>query len=134
MYPSTDLKFTVGKGATLAATDFIADSYAKQWNKKRNRVISVPCTTMTTYLLSANITHVNFFSLDVEGAEFEVLSTIDFNLVTIDTFWIELDNHDPQKNWKVQILLSNLGYVEKFTIGANSLFVLNASRAMPDWR
>mmetsp|Transcript_4880 Transcript_4880/g.5645 ORF Transcript_4880/g.5645 Transcript_4880/m.5645 type:complete len:113 (+) Transcript_4880:238-576(+) len=35
---------------------------------------------------------INFFSLDVEGAEFVVLDTIDFRAVQIDVFMIEVQN------------------------------------------
>ncbi|KAK2141568.1 hypothetical protein LSH36_1077g00037 [Paralvinella palmiformis] len=36
-----------------------------------------------------NINHVDNFSLDIEGAEIEVLYTIPFDFITIDVFRIE---------------------------------------------
>ena len=35
------------------------------------------------------MTHINFFSLDVEGAELDILKSITFNVVNIDFFMIE---------------------------------------------
>lgn len=48
-----------------------------------------PCAPMQKILDKYNIHHVHFFSLDVEGAEMEVLSTIDFAKTTVDVFMIE---------------------------------------------
>ncbi len=54
--------------------------------------------------------HIDFFSLDVEGAEFTVVKTIDFKKTSIDTFCIELDGHDAQKDERVVKLLKQNGY------------------------
>lgn len=48
-----------------------------------------PCTPKQKILDKYIIHHVHFFSLDVEGAEMEVLSTIDFAKTTIDVFMVE---------------------------------------------
>jgi hypothetical protein len=86
----------------------------------------VPCKPMGFYL--QGVPHVDFFSLDVEGAELIVLETIDFTATTIDVFMIELDGHQPDKNWKVERLMSNLGYHASRTIivRRSKVFVRNA--------
>lgn len=48
-----------------------------------------PCTPMQTIFDKNNVKHLNYFSLDVEGAETQVLKTIDFNRVVIDVFMVE---------------------------------------------
>jgi len=67
---------------------------------------------MTDILKGCNIQHVDFFSLDVEGAELAVLESMNFNAITVDVFVIELDGSDEVKDWKIRNLLRNLGYRE----------------------
>jgi hypothetical protein len=43
----------------------------------------VQCFPFYTFLLAANITTVDYFSLDVEGQEFNVLKTIPWHQVDI---------------------------------------------------
>jgi Methyltransferase FkbM domain len=41
------------------------------------------CIPITTLMLALNVTHVDYFSLDVEGNEMDVLRTIDFDTFDI---------------------------------------------------
>jgi len=43
-----------------------------------------PCFPVETILAALNRTHVDFFSLDVEGLELEVLKTIPFQKVNVN--------------------------------------------------
>lgn len=45
--------------------------------------VDVQCFPLASYIMALNITSVDYFSLDVEGSEMEVLQTIPFNLVDI---------------------------------------------------
>ena len=47
------------------------------------------CFDFYSLLLAVGRTHVNYFSLDVEGPELDILETIPFDRVTIDIFTIE---------------------------------------------
>ena len=47
------------------------------------------CIPVYSILEAINMHHINFFSLDVEGAELEILKTIPFDKVKIDLFLIE---------------------------------------------
>ena len=49
----------------------------------------VPCRTLAGLLHEYGITHIDFFSLDVEGQEAAVLSTINFDKVKIDVLIVE---------------------------------------------
>lgn len=53
-----------------------------------NKTVEVPCKPMKTILKEANVEKIDFFSLDVEGAELTVLDTIDWSL-PISIFLIE---------------------------------------------
>ena len=47
------------------------------------------CFDIYSLLLAINRTHVNYFSLDVEGAELPILKTIPFERITVDIFSVE---------------------------------------------
>ena len=47
------------------------------------------CIPLYSILKTLNMSYINFFSLDVEGAELEILKTIPFNKVKVDLFYIE---------------------------------------------
>ena len=49
----------------------------------------VLCIPVKSILKEINMPHINFFSLDIEGAELDILKSIPFNVVTIDFFMIE---------------------------------------------
>ena len=71
----------------------------------------VPCRPLGPLLALWGITHIDFWVLDVEGAEEEVLATIDFSLVTIDVIVIELDGGNAAKDERCRMLLLASGFV-----------------------
>lgn len=48
-----------------------------------------PCFSLNTILKAINVSQVDYFSLDVEGGELDVLKSIDFEGINIRTFGIE---------------------------------------------
>ena len=54
-----------------------------------NDVVDVQCFTLYSLLLAINKTEIDYFSLDVEGAELDILQTIPFNKIRINIFTIE---------------------------------------------
>ena len=68
----------------------------------------------------SEIDHIDYFSLDVEGAEISILKTIDFNNVSIDLFTIE-DNITP---WiEHRKLLDSHGYTFIGALGVDGFFM-----------
>lgn len=67
---------------------------------KGRPTVDVPCGPLSPVLedIFSGDEHINFFSLDVEGAERLVLDTIDFEEVRIDVFMIEIENFDCKPN------------------------------------
>ena len=51
----------------------------------------VECIPLAQVLSKAHVHHVNYFILDVEGGELEVLKSIHWNHVTFDVLCIETD-------------------------------------------
>jgi len=61
---------------------------------KDNLSTTVPCFPLETILLALNRSHVDYFSLDVEGVELDILKTIPFDRITVNVFSVEY-RHTP---------------------------------------
>jgi len=68
---------------------------------------------------NSNIKHINFLSIDVEGAEIAVLESIDFNKYSFDLITIE--NNLSIK--KLKNYMSSKGYKIFLDIGVDTLFI-----------
>jgi hypothetical protein len=55
--------------------------------------------------------HFDFLSLDVEGAEDQVLRSIDFNKVSFGIVLLEADDYNELKNLAVRVFLESKGYL-----------------------
>ena len=73
-------------------------------------ITPVPCRPMSLILGDAGRTHFDFFSLDVEGAEMEVLKSVDFGNVTFDVMCVEAAPFAPARNQQVADFLLAHGY------------------------
>ncbi|XP_069163177.1 uncharacterized protein [Procambarus clarkii] len=72
-------------------------------------VLEVQCFPLFSYLVALNVTTVDYFSLDVEGAEFIVLKTIPWDKVDIKTLSVEFI-HDPEGKDAIQEYMKTKGY------------------------
>ena len=68
-------------------------------NKGKGEV-PVQCFPVYSMLLAVGQTKVDFFSLDIEGLELEVLRTMPMDKLDIDVFVIEYNMHDAGKQAK----------------------------------
>lgn len=57
-------------------------------------IITVNTKRVETICDEYNITHINYLTIDVEGAEFEVIKSINFDKVMIDVIGFENNYHD----------------------------------------
>lgn len=110
------MEFMVGKKPEVNGnpTD-MADDFASTYWEGGSKKIEVPCrplgAILKEFLHHANATHIDFFSLDVEGGEFSVLHTFDFD-VPVNVWIIEMDGLNPDKDEQVRQLLQAKGYVK----------------------
>lgn len=72
-----------------------------------NDTVPVPCTRFDRLLTSFNMGHVNYLSLDVEGAEWEVLSTV--NPARFDVILVEMDGFNAHKDRRIHRYLLESG-------------------------
>jgi FkbM family methyltransferase len=66
----------------------------------------VATETLNNILKELNVNKINFFSLDVEGYEEEVLKGLNLNIFDIDYILIETNNFD-----KINFMLKNCNYI-----------------------
>jgi FkbM family methyltransferase len=92
-------------------------------------IITVKTKKLETILNENNITHINYLSIDVEGGEFEVIKSINFNNVFIDV--IAFESHFDNIGDPIIKYLENKNYIvirksmDIFMINKNSIFYNN---------
>ena len=69
----------------------------------------VPCFPLESLLAAINQTHIDYFSLDVEGAEMDVLKTIPWNKLDIDILSVEY-LHAPKGKKTYSEFMESVGY------------------------
>ena len=113
--------FAEGSDPSISGiVEFMSPKFLKKWHpalaKDPRKVAKLPvvnCHPLQSVLDSYRIRHVDFWVLDVEGAEAEVLSSIDFNRTSIDVIVVEADGSNKDKETAIQIQLSAAGFVEQ---------------------
>ena len=84
-------------------------------NAKRTEVhtpMRIPCIPVETLLLALNRTTVDYFSLDVEGMENDVVRTIDHNKFSIRTWSIEY-SHTAARPMKQYMLGAGYKFIKQ---------------------
>ncbi len=72
--------------------------------------IKTACIPLQEILDYTGLYDINLFSLDVEGAELAVLTTVDWSVTNFEVIVVELDASNLLKDQQVRNLLSNFGY------------------------
>lgn len=68
-------------GAVSSVKEYTTPYHYQGWHKSvQATTITVPCRRLDDILHDANISSIDFWSLDVEGSEYEVLKTMDWNI------------------------------------------------------
>ncbi|XP_048765321.2 uncharacterized protein LOC125673094 isoform X2 [Ostrea edulis] len=112
------------KGDTVGGVEQHVDKHHMKMLNNQNK-ITVPCFSLETALGEIKTTHIDFFSLDVEGAEMAVLGSLQDGLKSkkffVDVWSIEYRVWDGQKV-VVEKSLENLNALRKYfqTLGGYS--------------
>lgn len=87
----------------------MSSAFRKQWYGSEENIpegaVRTSCLPLQSILKHFGITHIDFFSLDVEGAELEVLKTLDLSAVHINVIVVEQDGTNSEKDEGVRKLL-----------------------------
>ena len=93
--------------------------HAYQRNPDLLRLEWKPVMVTTRAITEAGFSHIDFFSLDVEGGEFAVLSGLDLDVVTVDLFCIEVN---AQSKGEVDEMLTAKDYQLIASVGQDRLY------------
>ncbi len=72
--------------------------------------LKTACIPLQKIIDSTGLYDINLFSLDVEGAEYAVLSTVDFSVTNFEVIVAELDGGNLVKDQQVRDLLMSHGF------------------------
>ena len=75
----------------------------------------IPCANLSAMLATAGVTHLDFWSLDVEGAETVAMRTIDWDRMTAYLIQVEQSGAALEKNQEVRDILWKRGFVHVAT-------------------
>jgi FkbM family methyltransferase len=115
--------------AVAGVWEFTTEAYRNRWwkNVTLEDTIPIQCSPLTNILQehAPSYSFFDVFSLDVEGAEFQVLSSLDLNKIQFGVVIVENDTNNPRKNLAVEALLQSNGYFLLKRLGNNDIFVNN---------
>ncbi|XP_068965378.1 uncharacterized protein [Bombus flavifrons] len=83
--------------------------------------ISVQCFPFIDLMAALNVTTVNYFSLDIEGHELQVLKTIPFDMINIETLSVEFSHVEEGKKELIGFMESKGYYVYSMVIRSDNL-------------
>ncbi|CAH1782045.1 unnamed protein product [Owenia fusiformis] len=113
-------KFTYVDAKVLSGIKELVQLRSDKIAKRKSYLVQ--CFTLYTLLLAVGVTRIDFFSLDVEGAEVPILKTIPFDKVYIKSLTVEyrfFDSHSEdkeksQKNLKmIRDFFEKLGFYKE---------------------
>lgn len=111
--------------------EFMPATFKERWHPGADPATMplVACLPLKSILAAHNATYFDLFSLDVEGAELEVLHSVDFGAVTFGVIVVEADEHNEAKNAAVRKLLAGHGYHLHERVLRNDWFVRGGFQA-----
>lgn len=85
------VRFATGSNKSYGGDGHLLDTmYARHAKRENtNGILTMRCTTLVKALAEANLSHVDFLSLDLEGHELPALLSMDFTATTVDIIMSE---------------------------------------------
>ncbi|KZC08311.1 Protein Star [Dufourea novaeangliae] len=83
--------------------------------------VQVQCFPFIHYMTALNITTVNYFSLDVEGSELQILKTIPFDKISIETLSVEFSHVEDGRKQLIDFMEKNGYYVYSSVVRSDKL-------------
>jgi FkbM family methyltransferase len=94
------------------ATEFLAQ-------RSMTDAIILPTRRLDHVLEAHGLRHIDYLSIDIEGAELSVLSTLDFNRFSITALSVERNSNEAA----VHTLLRNAGFCRVRQLGGDDIFI-----------
>lgn len=97
---------------------------SSQIEKREKGVIEkIKTKKLSDIFKEQNISYIDFFSLDVEGGELDILKTIDWNKISMYLICIELDDNNLDRNNECRKILSENGFIFQVKMCINEFWV-----------
>ena len=109
----------IGGAWELMQDGFKKVKHPTMTDEKVAELPTVPCVRLDSVMARFGVTHVDLFSLDVEGAELSVLQAIDFNRFSASVI---VSEYRPGQRG-VDDILKRAGYLKHNQIGSNHVFL-----------
>ena len=98
--------------------------HRNSWKNYTQFVTPIHCYPLSKILHYANLTHINYFILDTEGSELEILKTISWDQIRFDIVTIETEKslRSPWYAENITAYMFERGYVHLMNKGRNSWY------------
>ena len=94
--------------------EFMSPSFRRAWHPEAmvDKMTLIECAPLNTIIENSFLSnrHIDFLSLDVEGAEYEVIKTLDFRKQQFGVIFYEADSSNFKKNHAILTFLESHGY------------------------
>merc|ERR1712216_722687 len=123
--PSKSLSFSVNCGPSSGVLDTqIGDDFIKNIRSgEAGKSVQVPCDTMSNIIHEAGLKHIDLFSIDVEGSEAKLVTSIDFTKVSIHVIVIEMDHSSNVDQEIVASELTKAGFTSAGFVMGDEIWV-----------
>jgi FkbM family methyltransferase len=115
-YKNRSVEFTIPCGPTSGVAGNNGDTFQRN-ERKKAKVMSVPCSPMSEIIRNTNMTHIDLMSVDVEGFELSLLQSIDFNAISIHIMIVEVNHNAPHELLEIRKLMQSKGFTSDGLIG-----------------
>ncbi|XP_052067366.1 uncharacterized protein LOC127706746, partial [Mytilus californianus] len=117
-------------GAITSAKETLTDRHSKRIDRGKityakdehwahaNDTVKVNCFSFRKLMRTVGRNYIDYFSLDVEGAEMHILNSIEWEDLNIDVFMIETDQHRDQ----IMSLMKQKGYKWIHKLSGDDIF------------
>jgi FkbM family methyltransferase len=97
------------------------EEFFNGWHKNHNiQIIKVPSMRLDKLLHQAGARFIDFWSLDVEGSEYEALETMDWS---IPVYIILIETQTPERKKQCDDILLTNGFIFEETVAHNELWI-----------
>jgi FkbM family methyltransferase len=105
----------VEQEAVGGIVEFMSDKFLQERHPSIRRdnlrgLPTLPCFPLSSVLRAFRVRHIDLLSVDVEGAELEVLRTVNFSDVHVNYVIVEADGSNPEKEQEVRHYMQMSGF------------------------
>ena len=121
----TGHKEFLGENAIAGLVDALPEMYITDLKAKGHTSTLCKVMVFDELIYQYGLDHIDILSIDVEGAELEVLKGIstEFMASSVSIVVIELDSINPRKDLMCRLILEQAGFNRIFQLGINDFFV-----------